>query len=122
MEYNCAERHQLIERLHNNKICKNNGVCISKLDLDDTNGYGPETVTVYNDKSGDYVYYVHNYSNDIEMKEGGNIMVKVYLGNSFAPAYVFSMPNCPGRIWTVFKYNSSTGRISVVNEVGNEVK
>lgn len=102
---------------YNNKSYYLNGVCISKLDVDDRNGYGPETTTIYNDTTGDYTYYVKNYSKEIEMKDGGFVMVKVYLGNSAAPSYTFSMPCKPGTKWSVFKYNSSTGRIAVVNTV-----
>ena len=100
-----------------NKTNIQNSVCISKLDVDDRDGYGPETMTIYNDKTGEYTYYVDNYSNEIEMKNGSNAMVKVYFGNSGVPSYTFSLPNKGGKVWTVFKYNSSTGRIRVINDV-----
>lgn len=107
---------------YGNKMNSIDGICVSKLDVDDRNGFGPETTTIYNDKTGEHTYYVKNYSKEMEMKEGGNILVKVYFGNENVPAYTFSMPYSPGKIWTVFRYNSSTGRISAINEVGDKVK
>lgn len=34
-----------------------------ELDVDDTSSYGPETITLYNQKTGEYRYYVHDFSN-----------------------------------------------------------
>lgn len=95
--------------------------CISKLDVDDINGYGPETVTIYNGETGDYTYYVHNYSNELEMQKGGMAIVRVYKGDNAFPSYTFSLPSQLGRVWNVFNYNSSTGRIEVINQVSNSV-
>lgn len=98
-----------------------NNVCIAKLDVDDTDGYGPETTTIYDDETGDYTFYVDNYSGESELGNG-NAMVKVYLGNQAVPSYTFTVPEGKGDIWTVFKYNSAVGRLSVVNELGDIVK
>ena len=34
-----------------------------ELDVDDTGSYGPETITLLKEQSGDYIVYVHDYSN-----------------------------------------------------------
>ena len=98
-----------------------NNVCIAKLDVDDVDGYGPETTTIYNDETGDYTFYVDNYSRETGMGNG-NAMVKVYSGNQSVPSYTFTVPDGSGKIWTVFKYNSAVGRLTVVNELGAAVK
>ncbi len=98
-----------------------NNVCIAKLDRDDTKGYGPETTTIYDDETGDYTFYVENFSKETGLGDG-NAMVKVYLGNQQVPLYTFTVPDGRGKIWTVFKYNSAAGRLSVINELGSQVK
>lgn len=96
-------------------------VCTAKLDVDDMEGYGSETTTIYHDETGDYTFYVDNYSGESRLGNG-NAMVKVYLGNQTVPSYTFTVPAGTGRVWTVFKYNSAVGRLSVVNELGVTVK
>ena len=49
-------------------------------------------------------------------------MVRGDLGNQAVPSYTFTVPEGKGNIWTVFKYNSAVGRLTVVNELGNTVK
>ena len=98
-----------------------NNVCIAKLDVDDVDGYGPETTTIYHDETGDYTFYVDDYVKRNGLGDG-NAMVRVYLGNQTVPSYTFTVPEGKGNIWTVFKYNSAVGRLTVVNELGNTVK
>ena len=98
-----------------------NNVCIAKLDVDDVDGYGPETTTIYHDETGDYTFYVDDYIKRNGLGDG-NAMVRVYLGNQTVPSYTFTVPEGKGNIWTVFKYNSAVGRLTVVNELGNTVK
>lgn len=85
-------------------------VCI--LDIDDTDGYGPETTTVSSGVTGDFQYYVHQYSEEGRLAESGAV-VKVYLQGASHPAYVFRVPRTVGRRWDVFQYNSATQRITV---------
>ncbi len=102
---------------YSDDIYNHNNMCIAQLDVDDTDGFGPETVTINNTETGIFHYYVENYSDEIEMKEGGVIMVKVYFGNSLIPSYTFCMPNSAGKVWEVFEYDSSTGRVTAKNIV-----
>lgn len=97
-------------------------VTIADLDLDDTNGYGPETTTIYNPIEGEYVFYVYNFSGSPDIKSSG-ATVKVFNGNNNDPAYVFSIPLTGiGTYWTVFTYDSKTRRVNPINIVSNSVQ
>lgn len=91
-------------------------VLFSTLDIDDVNGYGPETITFRNDITGDYQFYVHNYSAESELA-GCGAMVRVYLDGMASPAYTFHVPAGDGNYWTVFTYNTSTHRLQPINEI-----
>ncbi len=86
------------------------------LDLDDVDGFGPETITIKEIKTGIYKYYVHQYSNDGILKE------------SKARVQIFDSPNCTGqdiyitaegegRYWKVFEINGESGDILVINQI-----
>lgn len=83
------------------------------LDVDDTSGYGPETITVNNIGAGTYKYYVADFSNLSD-----DDYTSYELSNSFARVDVYSkhglqsfhVPrNQPAVIWQVF--NISNGQI-----------
>ncbi|MFL3006586.1 MAG: YfaP family protein [Candidatus Neomarinimicrobiota bacterium] len=86
------------------------------LDLDDVDGFGPETITIKQLETGIYTYYVHQYSNDGSLDE------------SKGTIQIFDSPNCTGqtidapfegegRYWNVFKINGETGDILKINEI-----
>ena len=53
---------------------------VAKLDRDDTNGYGPETITLDKVKQGtEYKVFVRNYSGEADMNDEG--VVQIYLNN-----------------------------------------
>lgn len=99
---------------YNRKFKKKNEV-ICALDHDDVRSFGPETITLYQPKTGEYSYYVRNYSEEAEMGEYG-ATVRIYMGNSMFPAYSFHMPKEKGACWEVFSLNSATNRIQFKNE------
>jgi tetratricopeptide (TPR) repeat protein len=78
----------------------------AQLDVDDTTGFGPETVTLYRRQSGmRYVYSVQSYTNRLspdsrELASSG-ARVYVYVGRTLIRTY-----NVPahgtGNLWTVF--------------------
>ena len=72
-----------LEGYYNDKL-------IAQLDLDDTSGYGPETVTITLDTSlidsGYFRYSVYNYSNELSMAQS-NATVRVYHGREKAQIY-----------------------------------
>ena len=104
---------------YGNKRYFESDIVIADLDLDDTSGYGPETTTIYNPNEGTYTFYVYNFSGSPEMSTSG-ASVRVYTGSNNEPAYVFNIPtDASGKIWTVFRYNSKTRKITPINVVGN---
>jgi len=90
------------------------------LDVDNTTGYGPETITIYKLNNDYCKYYVFNYSGynygDIDIKNS-MATVKVYSGTSLIKSY--SIPSTGnGFYWYVFDINSS-GSIIDKNYITN---
>ncbi len=83
------------------------------LDHDDTNGFGPETVTISQQLTGRYRYSVNQYSSDGAIATSG-ARVDVYIGNTLAQS--FSVPAGSGRDWTVFDLDGTT--ITPINTLG----
>ncbi|WP_143331149.1 YfaP family protein [Burkholderia aenigmatica] len=79
----------------------------ANLDVDDTDGYGPETVTLERKRDGDtYVYAVHDYSDrdapGTTALSQSQAKVFVYVGESLVRTY-YVPRNQPGNLWTVFR-------------------
>ncbi|MBO0593674.1 hypothetical protein I2486_19925 [Cellulophaga sp. E16_2] len=88
----------------------------ANLDVDDTDSYGPETITIAKKKQGEkYVYAVHNYSdrkliNNANLSNVSGAKVYIYIGNTLVKTY--SMPvGKKGNIWIPF----------LIDEMGNIV-
>lgn len=93
------------------------------LDVDDTNGYGPETVTIRSWDDGLYRYYVKDYTNNSNPLStalaNSNAVVQLYLGEDAVK--VFEVPQGAGVIWHVFDLDPATGELTAVNQiVGSE--
>ena len=75
------------------------------LDNDNTKGYGPETITVYNPVKGKYRYAVHNYSD--RNKDNSNrlsfsgAVVDVYNASQWIASFVPEQGRS-GNVWYVF--------------------
>jgi hypothetical protein len=92
-----------------------NGIEYVALDIDwisPADGPVPqETTTIYQQVSGVYTFYVHDYTNGGSTGSlalsNSSAQVRVYLGNTLAATY-----NVPasqtGTVWTVFQLNGST--------------
>jgi hypothetical protein len=100
-----------------------NSTPYAALDRDDTDSYGPETITITRQLPGTYRYSVHNFSDrsasgSTRLASSG-ARVAVYRGNTLL--HRFYAPNVPGNLWTVFDMNGE--RITPVNQVsdGNTV-
>lgn len=82
----------------------------AKLDKDDKDGYGPETITITNQMDGIYRYSVHDYTNRKSSKSNAlansNATVTVYKGNQIVAS--FTVPNQKGTLWKVFEINGNT--------------
>ncbi len=97
-----------------------NGKLAAELDRDDTTSYGPETTTIYGTVEGEYLFTVHNYSGTPDMTVS-DATVKVYFGNQQKPYKTYYIPKekTGYRYWKVFKYNTKTRQITLINEMSN---
>lgn len=92
----------------------------ANLDVDDTDSYGPETVTISKKHFGEsYIYAVQDYSNkglpNSNYLSTSKAKVFVYVGSSLVRSY--SVPaGKRGNIWTVFKLNPN-GEFEDINSV-----
>lgn len=100
---------------------------IVELDYDDTDGYGPEVVTIRKLTPGTYYFYVQDftadcYEDNYALSNSG-ARVKVYYGSQTKPIATYSItPNKRGEYWNVFKLNvSSKGKVTVeaINTFGD---
>ena len=94
-------------------------VTLANLDLDDTDSYGPETVTVYSlEDSGTYSYYVHDFTNSDSYScsemSSSLAKVQVFYGDT---SQTFNIPTGEeGTVWHVFDYDAATGKLKPVNK------
>ncbi|HOX45432.1 MAG TPA: hypothetical protein PK668_17680 [Myxococcota bacterium] len=76
------------------------------LDRDDTDGEGPETVTLARlDLAGAYTCYVHDYTHraDSGFQEFGKSRARVMVFNDHGLVQSFEVAPGPGRVWRVFE-------------------
>jgi uncharacterized protein YfaP (DUF2135 family) len=93
------------------------------LDVDDTNSYGPETVTISEFLPGIYRYSIHDYSNrgssSSSALSGSGAQVKVFQGSSLVAT--FNVPTGQtGTLWTVFEMDGTTKTITPKNTFSNQ--
>jgi hypothetical protein len=94
------------------------------LDVDDRDGYGPETITINEKHEGQrYVYSVYNFSdqtslNKDELSRSG-AKVFVYVGQTLIKTY-YVPQNGRGNLWTVFAI-TETGEFQDINLVSSIV-
>lgn len=89
---------------------------MANLDVDDTDSYGPETITITKKIAGKkYVYAVHNYSNrdinnDSNLSNISRAKAYVYIGNTLIKTYTMPIGQ-RGNVWIPF----------IIDENGNLV-
>lgn len=88
-----------------------------RLDWDDIDSYGPETVTVYSPvQGGVYTYYVYNYSGNYDStlaNSGAKVVV-----TTATETMSFEVPaGGEERSWVVCSFDSDTGKITPINEL-----
>ena len=97
------------------------------LDRDDTDGYGPETITIYKPASGEYLYAVHDFSNRSDANSAqlsrSGATVQVYGENRLIATYTVPR-DLHGNLWTVFKIDKNhtlipVNTLSYVNDERN---
>lgn len=96
------------------KEAEESGEKVATLDVDDTDGYGPETITL-SKTSGDFSYYIQRFSHDSSIGESG-ATIKIYEGSSSAPTVVTPPDDVDDVIWNVCDVKN--GRIENLN--GNQ--
>ncbi len=119
----------------NNIFFNNKKGTDAELDVDDTDSFGPETITLQKKHYGEsYVYAVHDYSNSgsptSSELSNSEAKVFVYMGQSLVRTY-YVPQNRTGNLWTVFRMtgsgdfqdiNTFTGVRVGAEDVLNEVK
>lgn len=81
------------------------GVPYARLDTDDVDGFGPETVTIGQQIAGRYVYAVHHFSGTGTLATSV-ALVRVFRGSALIAE--FRPPDQAGTIWNVFALNGAT--------------
>lgn len=84
------------------------------LDVDEVNGYGPETITVNITGDAEFTYVVNNYRNDPNFA-GCGATVKVYISGQAPIEYTIPSSGSGTKIWEVFQYKN--GKIIDINDV-----
>jgi hypothetical protein len=87
----------------------------AELDLDDTNGHGPETITVSKLRNGTYYYSVYNFSGSPAINTSG---AYVEISDGSGPSYTFYVPTTgTGRWYNVFYLVDDT--VYSINSIGD---
>lgn len=97
----------------------------ANLDVDDTDSYGPETITLEKKHYGEsYVYAVHDFSNsgnpNSRALSNSQAKVFVYMGQSLVRTY-YVPQNRSGNLWTVFRMTGSGDFQDINNFTGSQV-
>lgn len=97
----------------------------NNLDRDNTNGYGPETITINNLGYGCYKYYVADYTHCSEKEPASYAMsesgAKVNVYTSEGTVQTFYVPtNRSGVIWEVFEIRN--GKINQINHYYSQIE
>ena len=90
------------------------------LDVDDTDSYGPETITLRKKRFGEtYVYAVRDFTNSGSLQSSAlshsQAKVFVYIGQSLVRTY-YVPQNQIGNLWTVFRITGN-GEIQDINNL-----
>jgi uncharacterized membrane protein len=85
------------------------------LDIDDQFGFGPETITIYELKEGEYRFYVHNYTGapDISLS---NAVVQIFNENGLVQTLQVPVSGT-GQYWDICTIDGSSGKISILNKI-----
>lgn len=85
----------------------------ANLDVDDMDGYGPETITVSSmNKNTTYKFFVHDFTNgsktDSKALENSEAIVKLYMPDG--KMHQFTVPGGSGTYWDVFEISNGKVR------------
>ena len=91
----------------------------AKLDTDDINGYGPETITISQGFAGTYTYYIKNFNGASDGLKNSSAVAQVYSGESCTATIIEVPTDTDGLYWYVCDIDGATGDITVVNQIQN---
>ena len=93
-----------------------NAAPFAVLDIDDTNGFGPETITIKQSFTGNYIYYVYQYSLSGSLQESGGV-VQIYNSPECDGQSIQVPEEGDGRYWYVCNIDGENGDITVINQI-----
>ena len=102
------------EVCYTNKSASYEGTLVCRLDVDRTNGYGPEHITLNMNHTQPYYYYVYKYSGEGSLASSG-ARVSLYLNGRLSRVFYVPTNLGNGRYWNVFAIQN--GRVVVRNTV-----
>ena len=108
-----TDRNEEVFINYNNKENYGSGELLAELDLDDTDGDGPETTTLYHTK-GDYVFHVFDYNLTKKIGESG-ASVTVYFPDGRQETFTLSYTEGENTLWEVFELHN--GELTVIDRV-----
>ncbi len=90
------------------------------LDVDDTDGFGPEHITIADARSGAYTYAVHHYSGDGTVTTS-DAVVKIYRAGQLARTYSVPSQSAGERWWWhVCRLDGSSGSITTIGTISSD--
>lgn len=102
-----------------NKKIYDGSTLIADLDVDDTSGYGPETITISpSGLTGSYTYYIYNYTGTGSFS-GAGATAELYYGDKLVETVSVPSGSGSGRYWSLFKFED--GKVRLINTVGTSV-
>lgn len=107
---NDLDSHLIGNGVHVSFIDMNEGK--ASLDLDDRDGYGPETTTIY-DLKGNYTFVVHDFDSTGQLANSG-AEVTVYLPGK-TPETISISGSGDSYTWVAFELND--GELNVINQI-----
>ena len=86
------------------------------LDHDVTNGFGPETMTIYQMFDGTYKFYIYDYTGGTTPITASQAVVQIYNQNGLMQT--IQVPTSgTGRYWYVCDVNGATGQLTIHNNI-----
>ena len=101
---------------YNNRNVMDGNSKVASLGVDDTNGFGNETITLIPTTDAPYSYYVYKYAGTGELIDS-NAQVKLYKGNQLIKVYNVPVTGS-GRYWNVFTLTNE--QMQDVNLISND--
>ena len=99
---------------YGSKYAYDGGMEVCNLDVDDTSGYGPETITLKANNSTPYYYYIYHYSGNKSISQSG-ARIDVYQGQNLIATFNAPTDQGTDRYWNVFAIVD--GRLVVNNTI-----